>query len=178
MRKWKSICIEYKKYEQLHKEKIMLLALQMQIRCNKNSTRLKFMRKACKDYCMKHFPSAYKQMEEDDWADVAKRMSHMWCKERNHNSIFSKQRELYPALFYNGKNKGETPVTLPFDVWEGVDSDIPQSTVEQPDKFVEVQTKIEFEPPADSKQEQIKKLLSMFDIASLTTKEGTVIQFN
>lgn len=178
MRKWKSICIEYKKYEQLHKEKIMLLALQMQIRCNKNSTRLKFMRKACKDYCMKHFPIAYKQMEEDDWADVAKRMSHMWCNERTHNSVFSKQRELYPALFYSGKNKGETPVALPFDVWEGVDTDIPESTVEKPDKIVEVQTKINFEPPSDSKQEQIKKLLSVIDVASLTTKEGTVIQFN
>tara|TARA_A200000159_G_scaffold160290_1_gene180215 strand:+ start:7775 stop:8308 length:534 start_codon:yes stop_codon:yes gene_type:complete len=177
MRKWKSICIEYKKYEQLHKEKIMLLALQMQIRCNKNSTRLKFMRKACKDYCMKHFPAAYKQMEEADWADVAKRMSAMWQKEKVDNSIFEKQRKLYPAFFYNGKVK-DNAVKLPFDVWEGVDADIPESTVEQPDKFVEVQTKIQFEPPSDSKQEQIKKLLSIYDVASLTTKEGTVIQFN
>jgi hypothetical protein len=134
MRKWKSLCLEYKKYEQMHKENIMLMALQMQIRSNPKGKQVRFLREAAKNYCMKNFPTAYRQMEETDWDDVAKRYSTLWQQEKNSNDKFDRYRVAYPAFFYKSNQEANAPgasigakvvsdVQFPIPLWDDSEPD-------------------------------------------------------
>jgi len=118
----------------MHKENIMLMALQMQIRSNPKGKQVRFLREAAKNYCMKNFPKAYRQMEETDWDDVAKRYSTLWQQEKNSNDKFDKYRVGYPAFFYKSKQEANAPgasvdakvvnnVQFPIPLWDDSEPD-------------------------------------------------------
>ena len=207
MRKWKSICLQYKKYEQVHKENIMLEAFKMQLRANPNSRQVRFLRNAAKRYCLTNFPTEYRQMEESDWDDVAKRLSAMWQQEKNINDKFANYREAYPSFFWTSNQEKSvsvktvmSQVKLPFDI-----DDVDVATLAEPAPLVDVQKpfgqahmtpkqqaaydaakaqvdvtpvlptkKTAVVPPTD---DMLTKMLSMFSSATMTTPDGTKIQF-
>ena len=88
MRKLKQLCREYRQYENLHNGKILIFALQQQIRQRPKGTQIRFLKKSAKSYFRENYPSAFDEMTEKDWDDVSKRLSYIWNTTKNEDPIF------------------------------------------------------------------------------------------
>lgn len=171
MRKLKQLCREYRQYENLHNGKILIFALQQQIRQRPKGTQIRFLKKSAKSYFRENYPTAFDEMTEKDWDDVSKRLSYIWNTTKNEDPIFADLRKVAPSYFTGSKQVSEDQIKLPFDLYEKVTLPVEKKQPEPVYAF-----KQDVTPPTPDAFDVVDRIIDRFTEATVTTKDGTVIQ--
>ena len=172
MRKLKQLCREYRQYENLHNGKILIFALQQQIRQRPKGTQIRFLKKSAKSYFRENYPTSFDEMAEKDWDDVAKRLSYIWNTTKNEDPIFKDYRISHPSYFAGSKQVSEEQIKLPFDIYEEVTLPVEKKQAPQPVYAF----KQDVTPPTPDAFSVVDRIIDRFTEATVTTKDGTVIQ--
>lgn len=173
MRKLKQLCREFRQYETLHIGKILVHALKQQIRQRPNGTQVRFIKKSAKSYFRENYPTAFDEMQEKDWDDVAKRLSHIWNTTKNEDPIFAEYRTNYPTYFSESAQVSEEQIKLPFDIYDEVVLPVEKrAPIPQPAYAFKADTT----PSSDVAFSVVDRIIDRFTEATVTTKDGTVIQ--
>ncbi len=177
MRKLKQLCRDFRTYETLHIGKILIAALQRQIHRKPNGTQVRYIKKCAKSYFRENYPAAFDEMQEKDWDDVAKRLSCIWNTTKNEDPIFADFRVSNPSYFGRSAQVSEEQIKLPFDIYEEVVLPVEKrAPIPQPAYAFKADTTVTQSPPTEEAFSVVDRIIDRFTEATVTTKDGTVIQ--
>lgn len=185
-RKLKQLCPDYATYENLHNDKIFIMAIKRQMNHDPTRTQLKFQKKCIIEYFQTYYPNVAKEMSEGEWKNVAKRFSSIWQAEKNVRPALYQFRDKLPNLFGDSKQKSQASINFgkEFEIYGNDPLPVEQHI------GIPVQGKIQYEEPINDRAPAPRTRLNDLDALDLmdryfdkakevqvTLKDATTIQF-